>query len=95
MNDDLQYIYDNYSSPSDVTQKPDKAKDPDIANISELIKEVKRLDELIAHFNTFDIIDERKKLSYEQQVEVYKEVVSVLRNIKAPLEAKIEELKDE
>jgi len=91
MNDDLPYSFDS----SGVINKPDTSKDPDYAHVSILRETVKDLDNYIKTFNTFDVIDGRRKLSVAQQVEMYKELVKILRNVREPIQNKVERIEDE
>ena len=89
--EDIPYEVSEFATP-----EPDKkADDVDQPNKSVLIGVSKYLDEKIIEHNTFDVIEPAAEgvMTTQQQVQMHKQVVVHLRNIKSEIDDKIKELR--
>lgn len=84
-----------YSVSEHATPEPERQDDSDQPNKSVLIEVRKYLDEQIAKHNTFDVIAPEAEgiMTTQQQVEMHKQVVVNLRNVRTIVNDKIKELK--
>lgn len=88
-NEDIDYHVSDHATP-----EPDNKEDDDQPNKSVLLEVRKYLDEQIKKHNTFDVIAPEAEgvMTTQQQVEMHKQVVTHLRNIKTMVNDKIKEL---
>ena len=89
--EDIDNEVSDFAIPDDDNTTPD----PDQNNKSVLIKVSKYLEEKIIEHNSFDAIvpEAENIMSTQQQVQMHKNVVIHLRNIKSEIDTKVERLK--
>lgn len=85
-----------YSSVSDhATSEPEEKEDEDQPNKSVLLEVKNYLDKQIEKHNSFDVIAPEAEhiMTTQQQVEMHKQVVTHLRNVRTIVNDKIKELR--
>lgn len=90
-NEDIPYSAPEFATP----EAEKKTDDPDQLNKSVLIDTLEYLDEQIKKHNTFDIIEPAAEgvMTTQQQVQMHKQVVLHLRNIRITIRDKVKELR--
>ncbi len=88
--EDVPYNVSDFATP-----EPEQQPDGDQVNKSVLVEVQKYLEKHIKRHNTFDVIAPEAEgvMTTQQQVEMHKQVVSHLRDVKRLIDDKIKELR--